>query len=101
MAKDGDDLLMTNWHGTSIGPKIYSLRIVCGNEYPEKAPQVSFASRVNMSGVNQTNGKVEKLPSLDAWKRSNTIETVLAELRREMASPANRKLPQPAEGSTF
>ncbi|KAJ3027254.1 UNVERIFIED_CONTAM: E2 ubiquitin-conjugating protein mms2 [Siphonaria sp. JEL0065] len=105
---DGDDLLMTNWHGTIIGPgntvhenRIYSLRIVCGNEYPEKAPQVSFASRVNMSGVNQTNGKVEKLPSLDAWKRSNTIETVLAELRREMASPANRKLPQPAEGSTF
>ncbi|KAJ3282104.1 E2 ubiquitin-conjugating protein mms2 [Rhizoclosmatium sp. JEL0117] len=105
---DGDDLLMTNWHGTIIGPgntvhenRIYSLRIVCGPEYPGKAPLVSFASRVNMSGVNQTNGKVEKLGCLDAWKSSYTIENILVELRREMGSPANRKLAQPAEGSMF
>ncbi|KAJ3066244.1 E2 ubiquitin-conjugating protein mms2 [Podochytrium sp. JEL0797] len=105
---DGDDLLMTNWHGTIIGPgntvhenRIYSLRIVCGPNYPEKPPVVQFASRVNMSGVNQTNGKIEKLACLDAWKRSYTLENVLVELRREMGSPSNRKLAQPVEGSMF
>lgn len=33
--------------------------------------------------------------------RSYTMETVLTELRREMAAPHNRKLPQPPEGSTY
>ncbi|KAI8847206.1 ubiquitin-conjugating enzyme/RWD-like protein [Chytridium lagenaria] len=105
---DGDDITMSNWHGTIIGPlntvhenRIHSLRIVCGPQYPDKAPSVSFSSRINISGVNQLNGKVEKLSCLENWKRSNTIETVLAELRREMASPQNRKLPQPPEGSSF
>ncbi|KAJ3236061.1 E2 ubiquitin-conjugating protein mms2 [Chytriomyces hyalinus] len=105
---DGDDLMMSNWHGTIIGPgntvhenRIYSLRFVCGPDYPDKPPTVAFASKVNMSGVNQTSGKVEKLACLDAWKRNYTLETILAELRREMGSPSNRKLPQPAEGSNF
>ncbi|KAJ3333311.1 E2 ubiquitin-conjugating protein mms2 [Blyttiomyces sp. JEL0837] len=105
---DGDDLLMTNWHGTIIGPhntvhenRIYSLRIVCGNSYPDAPPTVAFASRINMSCVNQQTGKVERLSCLDNWKRNYTLENILSELRREMASPQNRKLAQPPEGSTF
>eukprot|EP00842_Homolaphlyctis_polyrhiza_P002544 jgi/Hompol1/3290/HPOL_003190-RA len=105
---DGEDLLMTRWNGTIIGPshtvhenRIYSLRILCGDEYPDRAPVVSFISRVNLPCVNQQNGKVERLACLDNWKRINTIETILAELRREMASPANKKLAQPPEGSVF
>ncbi|KAJ3416238.1 E2 ubiquitin-conjugating protein mms2 [Chytridiales sp. JEL 0842] len=105
---DGDDMLMSNWHGTIIGPlntvhesRIYSLRLFCGPQYPNQPPTVTFASKINMQGVNPSNGKVEKLPCLLGWKSSYSLETVLGEIRREMASPANRKLPQPAEGSMF
>ncbi|KAJ3170126.1 E2 ubiquitin-conjugating protein mms2 [Geranomyces variabilis] len=105
---DGDDLMMSNWNGTIIGPghtvhenRIYSLKITCGNDYPDRAPTVSFLSKVNLPAVNQKTGKVERLACLDSWKRSYTIETVLAELRREMANPSNKKLSQPAEGTFF
>jgi len=108
--EDGDDLLMTNWTGTIIGPghtvhenRIYSLRITCGDRYPDSPPEIAFISRVNLPFVNQQNGKVDraKLPVLAQWTRQSTLETLLIEIRREMASPSNRKLPQPPEGSTF
>ena len=35
------------------------------------------------------------------WHRGYTMETVLTELRREMAQPHNRKLPQPPEGTVY
>jgi ubiquitin-conjugating enzyme E2 variant len=38
---------------------------------------------------------------LAQWRREYTMESVLTELKKEMASAANRKLQQPAEGSTF
>jgi hypothetical protein len=44
---------------------------------------------------------LSKLPSIAAWKRDFTMETILIELRRFMAAPANKKLPQPAEGTNF
>ena len=40
-------------------------------------------------------------PTLGAWRRAHTLERVLADLRTEMASPANRRLPQPPEGMTY
>ena len=142
---------MTNWNGTIIGPghvrsfarpssghslsttligidqtvhenRIYSLKITCGESYPDVHPVVQFLSRVNLPFVNQTNGKVDpfKLPVLASWNSGNSIESVLVEIRkcvlsidhgdrilsticsrREMASFNNRKLPQPPEGSTF
>ncbi|KAI8906566.1 ubiquitin-conjugating enzyme/RWD-like protein [Powellomyces hirtus] len=105
---DGDDLMMSNWNGTIIGPghtvhenRIYSLKITCGPDYPDRPPTVSFLSKVNLPAVNQKTGKVERLSCLDSWKRQYTIETVLAELRREMANPSNKKLAQPAEGTFF
>ncbi|KAJ3010162.1 E2 ubiquitin-conjugating protein mms2 [Thoreauomyces humboldtii] len=105
---DGDDLMMSNWNGTIIGPghtvhenRIYSLKVTCGPDYPDRPPTVSFLSKVNLPSVNQKTGKVERLSCLDNWKRQYTIETVLAELRREMANPANKKLSQPAEGTLF
>jgi ubiquitin-conjugating enzyme E2 variant len=59
-----------------------------------------------------------KLPCLVQWKREFTMETALIELRRwveglvlrecrclyvcrYMALPQHKKLPQPAEGSTY
>ncbi|KAH9992721.1 UBC-like protein [Russula compacta] len=108
--EDGDDILMSNWNGTIIGPghtvhenRIYSLKITCDSNYPDIPPTIQFISRVNLPFVSQTDGKVDptKLPVLASWSRTNSIETVLVEIRREMASFSNRKLPQPPEGSTF
>ncbi|KIK59575.1 hypothetical protein GYMLUDRAFT_44530 [Collybiopsis luxurians FD-317 M1] len=108
--EDPDDLMMTHWTGTIIGPghtvhenRIYSLKISCGTEYPDAPPTVSFISKVNLPFVDQTDGKVDrsKLPVLRDWTRDKNLETLLVEMRREMASFNNRKLPQPPEGSTF
>ncbi|KIY64099.1 UBC-like protein [Cylindrobasidium torrendii FP15055 ss-10] len=108
--EDGDDISMSNWNGTIIGPghtvhenRIYSLKIHCGENYPDAPPVIQFLSRVNVPFVNQVDGKVDssKLPVLSGWNRNSSLETVLVEMRREMASFHNRKLPQPAEGSTF
>ncbi|KAI4524432.1 ubiquitin-conjugating enzyme/RWD-like protein [Schizophyllum commune] len=108
--EDGDDMMMSKWNGTIIGPghtvhenRIYSLKITCGDEYPNKPPQVQFLSRVNLPFVNQVDGTVDphKLPVLSHWNRSCSIESILVEIRREMASLNNRKLPQPPEGSMF
>lgn len=38
---------------------------------------------------------------LSNWNSKYQIETILVELRREMASHHNRKLPQPPEGTTY
>ncbi|KAF5389933.1 hypothetical protein D9757_003602 [Collybiopsis confluens] len=108
--EDPDDLMMTHWTGTIIGPghtvhenRIYSLKISCEEHYPDAPPTVTFISRVNLPFVNQTNGDVDasKLPVLRDWNREKNLETLLVEMRREMASFNNRKLPQPPEGSTF
>jgi len=107
---DGDDLTLTNWTGTILGPphsvhenRIYSLKIHCGESYPDSPPEVTFISRVNLPCVDQKNGKVnlQNLPSISTWRRDFTMETILIELRRFMAHPANKKLPQPPEGTNF
>lgn len=104
---DTDDILMSSWNGTIIGPlntthenRIYSLRLHCGDKYPNEPPQVQFLSKINLPCVGPT-GRVEKLGCLTNWKRTFTLETVLAELRKEMALPGNKKLAQPQEGSFY
>ncbi|KAI0736453.1 UBC-like protein [Fomitopsis betulina] len=108
--EDSDDIMMSHWNGTIIGPghtvhenRIYSLKITCGDNYPEELPSIQFISRVNLPFVSQVDGKVDpsKLAVLAHWNRNSTLETILVEIRREMASFNNRKLPQPPEGSTF
>lgn len=108
--EDTDDVYMRSWTGTIIGPmntvhdgRIYGLKIYCDLDYPDKPPQVKFVTKINMPCVDPRNGtvKASMFPVLSHWKRNYRIETVLTELRREMASPANRKMPQPSEGSSF
>ncbi|KAF3080717.1 E2 ubiquitin-conjugating protein mms2 [Orbilia oligospora] len=139
---DGNDIMMTNWNGTILGPphvrnlalpalplqnlllftflpfclllttiytqsvhenRIYSVKLHCDEQYPDVPPTVQFLSRINLPCVSQEDGKVDptKLQCLGNWKREYTMETVLLELRRFMASGNNKKLPQPPEGSTF
>ena len=62
---DGNDQSFTNWNGTIVGPantkfdgRILFLGIICGPNYPATPPSVSFRSKVNLPGVNQSNGAV-------------------------------------------
>ncbi|KAI9848125.1 MAG: E2 ubiquitin-conjugating protein mms2 [Thelocarpon superellum] len=62
---DGDDLLMSNWNGTILGPphsvhenRIYSVNIHCGDSYPDTPPTVQFVSKVNLPCVDPRNGKL-------------------------------------------
>ncbi|KAI9875412.1 MAG: E2 ubiquitin-conjugating protein mms2 [Pleopsidium flavum] len=73
--KDGDDLLMSNWNGTILGPphsmhenRIYSLNIHCGDSYPDIPPTVQFVSKINLPCVDQRTGKY--MPRFLVPKRS-------------------------------
>lgn len=83
--------------------RIYSVKMHCGPQYPDKPPTIQFVSVVNLPCVNQRNGVVDpsQLPCLANWKRENTMETILIELRRYMASSQCKKLPQPPEGTIY
>ncbi|OMJ29632.1 Ubiquitin-conjugating enzyme spm2 [Smittium culicis] len=72
------------------------------SSWNDKPPTVSFLSKINLPCVS-SDGKVmeTKLNCLNNWKRSYSLETVLVELRREMASNFNRRLNQPPEGSEY
>ena len=69
---------------------------------PSQPPEVAFLSKVNMGCVTPS-GQVDPraFPTLGAWRCTHTLERVLTDLRADMASPANRRLPQPPEGSTY
>mmetsp|Transcript_9892 Transcript_9892/g.16278 ORF Transcript_9892/g.16278 Transcript_9892/m.16278 type:complete len:145 (-) Transcript_9892:469-903(-) len=105
-----EDTSLTNWIGTVLGPhnsvhenRIYTVKLVCGDEYPQRPPTVKFISRVNITCINQQNGVVDPrgLAILANWNRNYSIAQILSELRKEMAQPQNRKLAQPPEGATF
>jgi len=104
-----DDIQLSHWTGMIIGPprtafenRMYSLRMECSAEYPDKPPSIRFTSRINMSCVS-SNGAVEPrmVPILQRWQRDYTLKTVLQELRRIMLMKENMKLTQPPEGSVF
>ncbi|TIA68803.1 hypothetical protein E3P92_01692 [Wallemia ichthyophaga] len=106
---DSDDISMTHWNATIIGPghsthenRIYTLSVECGNGYPATPPILRFISKVNLPFVSNT-GSIDtsKFTTLNKWNDATTIEKILVDLRREMAAPDNRKLQQPKEGEYF
>jgi len=38
--------------------RIYSLKIHCGDKYPDVPPEVTFVSKINLPCVDQKTGKV-------------------------------------------
>jgi len=106
--EQSDDLTLTNWNGTIFGPpgttfenRIYSVSITCNDLYPDTPPVVRFNTQVNMGAVEKNGAIKQNWGVLGSWKREYTIETILDQLRRDMASSSNRKLGQPAEGATY
>lgn len=96
---------LSNWNGTIIGPqntnlgdRIYSLKIKCGPRYPDEAPLVQFVTKINMPGVDQTNGKVTGI--MRSWNRKNTIMDYLITIRQAMQDSA-AKLKQPGASETW
>ena len=106
---DSQDVSMTHWNGTILGPphsayenRIYSLNIECGADYPSKPPVITFLTRINLPCVDKSgNLLADKLPVLSDWNSDTTMERVLLDLRKNMAAPPNRNLPQPPEGETY
>ncbi|ERM94132.1 hypothetical protein AMTR_s00010p00151210 [Amborella trichopoda] len=105
---DADDIYMRSWTGTIIGPhntvhdgRIYQLKLFCDKDYPDNPPTVRFQARINMTCVNQETGLVDpnQFSMLGNWRREYTMEDILTQLKKEMASAQNRKLPQPPEGN--
>eukprot|EP01105_Mastigella_eilhardi_P028140 TRINITY_DN907_c0_g1_i2.p1 TRINITY_DN907_c0_g1~~TRINITY_DN907_c0_g1_i2.p1 ORF type:complete len:139 (-),score=40.82 TRINITY_DN907_c0_g1_i2:107-523(-) len=112
--EDDDDMTLSAWRASIFGPngtvhegRLYTLRMHCDDAYPRKAPSLKFISRINLACVDQRTGVVlpQCFAPLGQWSVNappkQTFEFLLTELRKEMASPANRRLPQPPENATF
>jgi len=96
------DNTFTNWNCSIIGPneRIYELMVVCGENYPTAPPKIKFVSKINMAGVNQSNGEVDSKHYFSKWNQG-TIQSALEILRKEMESPGFKKLKQPEEFTTY
>ena len=83
--------------------RFYQLHIKCPEKYPAVPPEVRFVSRINMNCVDSRTGAVQasKLSAMRNWNRNMGIEQVLQAIRVEMCTDQNRRLRQPAEGTTF
>jgi ubiquitin-conjugating enzyme E2 variant len=91
------------WVQTVFENRIYVVSLSCGESYPLEPPTVRFLTKVNLNCVSRGTGSVDaqRCGVLRNWSRNYGIETILLELRKEMASSHNRRLPQPAEGLRY
>eukprot|EP00887_Chlorella_sp_A99_P002573 scaffold6.g2573.t1 len=84
-----DDMLMRYWQGTIIGPP----NVGAGGD--------RLGEGGGAGGLRRSTQAWCGFQLLGRWNRGYTMESVLTELRREMAAAHNRKLLQPPEGSEY
>lgn len=104
-----DDIFLTDWNGSILGPpgtifdgRFYEIKITAGQSYPDIPPTIRFITKINLSCVNQQTGVVNTdLQAIAQWNRNMTLESCLISVKNCMTTPQNRRLPQPAEGTTF
>jgi len=103
---DGDDILLSHWQGTIIGPQntnlgeyIFNVKITCGPQYPDKPPTIKFVEKITMDCVDASGYVSNKLPILASWKRDYGIKEILYQLH-EMMVPASKNK-QPAPGTLY
>ena len=58
---------------TSLGERIYNLRMKCGPRYPDVPPTVHFVQKINMPGVDPLTGLVNHAVIMKTWNRNNTM----------------------------
>eukprot|EP00397_Hematodinium_sp_SG-2012_P066135 GEMP01098118.1.p1 GENE.GEMP01098118.1~~GEMP01098118.1.p1 ORF type:complete len:108 (+),score=16.74 GEMP01098118.1:242-565(+) len=100
--------LWTSWHVVReshlFGGNIMRGRIprqAAGNKVSHPGAPLSECLRCNMTAVQKDGTIKATWGVLGQWKREYTIETVLDQLRRDMATAQNRKLAQPPEGTKY
>ena len=104
---DPNDATLTTWCGSIIGPpntrfdsRLISIKFVCGPNYPNQPPVVTFISKVNLPFVDQSgNIIINSFPLLKVWNPATTIQKILEEIASLMKKYG--KNPQPPEGETY
>ncbi|VDH98250.1 ubiquitin-conjugating enzyme E2 variant, partial [Mytilus galloprovincialis] len=111
--ENDDDNTLTHWTGTIIGPprtpfesKIYTLKLTCGEYYPDKPPIARFVSKLKMTCVLDSGpqtGLVDsrKVDALRNWTHECSIKQILMDIRKQMTLKENFKFSQPPEGTSF
>ena len=104
---DSGDSTMTVWQasiivaagGGSGEPRMWSLRMTAGKDYPKAPPSVQFISRITMDGVDaRGNVALAKVPYLASWNPGKCLHGVLTDIKSLIARAPKA---QPPDGSNF
>ena len=104
---DTSDSTLSTWCGSILGMpgtrfegRMISVKLYCGENYPNVPPTVSFITRVNLPFV-QSDGSINpnQFPLLRNWKSSTTIRGILTEINNQMKTYGH--LQQPPDDQTY